>query len=77
MINSFNYKELSKFFETGSTAGINVIQAPKIAIRLEVLNRAVKIEDVDIPGFFYTHLQETKPEWCVVYYCDRELANHL
>ncbi len=63
MIKSFNYKELSKFFETGSTAGINVIQAPKIAICLEVLNRAVKIEDVDIPGFFTSTYR--KPEWCV------------
>ncbi|WP_445494987.1 type II toxin-antitoxin system RelE/ParE family toxin [Photorhabdus sp. SF281] len=52
MIKNFKHKGLKKFFETGSTAGINGMQAPKIATRLEVLNRAVKIEDVDIPGFF-------------------------
>ncbi|NHB93081.1 type II toxin-antitoxin system RelE/ParE family toxin [Photorhabdus cinerea] len=51
MIKSFKHKGLKKFFETGSTAGIDARQAPKIATRLEVLNRAVKIEDVDIPGF--------------------------
>ncbi len=76
MIKSFKHKGLKKFFETGSTAGINTMQAPKIATRLEVLNRAVKIEDVDIPGFFFTPTCR-KPEWCVVYYCDRELANYL
>ncbi|MQL49028.1 Killer protein [Photorhabdus khanii] len=52
MIKNFKHKGLKKFFKTGSTAGVNAMQAPKIATRLEVLNRAVKIEDVDIPGFF-------------------------
>ncbi|EFT4511286.1 Killer protein [Salmonella enterica subsp. enterica serovar Stanley] len=52
MIKSFKHKGLKKFFETGSTAGIDAKQVQKIATRLEVLNRASKIEDIDIPGFF-------------------------
>ncbi|EHD9191502.1 type II toxin-antitoxin system RelE/ParE family toxin [Salmonella enterica] len=52
MIKSFKHKGLKKFFETGSTAGIDAKQAQKISTRLEVLNRAREIEDIDIPGFF-------------------------
>ena len=52
MIKIFKHKGLKKFFETGSTAGINAKQAQKIAVRLEVLNRAIDIDDIDIPGFF-------------------------
>ncbi|EBN4156585.1 Killer protein [Salmonella enterica] len=52
MIKSFKHKGLKKFFETGSTAGIDAKQAQKISTRLEVLNRAMEIEDIDIPGFF-------------------------
>lgn len=52
MIKSFKHKGLKKFFETGSTAGIDAKQAQKIAVRLEVLNRAIDIDDINIPGFF-------------------------
>lgn len=52
MIKSFKHKGLKKFFETGSTAGIDAKQAQKISTRLEVLNRAREIEDIDIPGLF-------------------------
>lgn len=52
MIKSFKHKGLKKFFETGSTAGIDAKQAQKISTRLEVLNRAMEIEDIDLPGFF-------------------------
>lgn len=51
MIKSFKHKGLKRLFETGSTAGIDARQAIKIATRLQVLNKAEKIEDVDIPGF--------------------------
>ncbi|KEY57306.1 type II toxin-antitoxin system RelE/ParE family toxin [Serratia sp. DD3] len=51
MIKSFKHQGLKKFFETGSTAGINAKQVDRIANRLAVLNRAVKIDDVDLPGF--------------------------
>lgn len=51
MIKSFKHKGLKKFFDTGSTAGINASQKTKISLRLAVLNNAAKIEDVDMPGF--------------------------
>ncbi|EPQ1335044.1 MULTISPECIES: type II toxin-antitoxin system RelE/ParE family toxin [Serratia] len=52
MIRSFKHKGLKKFFETGSTAGIDAKQAKKIALRLSVLDLAKVIDDVDLPGFF-------------------------
>lgn len=51
MIRSFKHKGLKKFFETGSTAGIDAKQAKKIALRLSVLDLAKVIDDVDLPGF--------------------------
>lgn len=52
MIKSFRHKGLKKFFETGSTAGIDAKQAKKIGLRLSVLDFANKINDVNLPGFF-------------------------
>ncbi|CAI0709645.1 type II toxin-antitoxin system RelE/ParE family toxin [Serratia proteamaculans] len=52
MIKSFRHKGLKKFFETGSTVGIDTKQAKKISLRLSVLDLAKEINDVDLPGFF-------------------------
>ncbi len=54
MIRSFKHKGLKKFFETGSTAGIDAQQAEKIALRLSVLDLAKVIDDVDLPVFSCT-----------------------
>lgn len=51
MIKSFRHKGLKKFFETGSTVGIDTKQAKKISLRLSVLDLAKEINDVDLPGF--------------------------
>ncbi len=51
MIKSFRHKGLKVFFEMGSTKGINSQHANKIKRQLAVLNRAIKPEDVNIPGW--------------------------
>nr|WP_301289688.1 type II toxin-antitoxin system RelE/ParE family toxin [Erwinia persicina] len=51
VIRSFKHKGLKKFFETGSTAGIDSRNADKIAFRLSALDNAKIIDDVDIAGF--------------------------
>jgi proteic killer suppression protein len=51
MIKSFEHKGLKKFFETGSTVGIDPAQQQKIRIRLVALDTATRIEDMDLPGF--------------------------
>jgi proteic killer suppression protein len=49
MIKSFKHKGLGKFFETGSSAGIQHKQ--KLRIRLIALDTATCIEDMDTPGW--------------------------
>ncbi|CAI1006307.1 type II toxin-antitoxin system RelE/ParE family toxin [Serratia ficaria] len=67
MIRSFKHKGLKKFFETGSTAGIDAKQAKKIALRLSVLDLAKVIDDVDLPGFFLRPLTGARNgQWSVI-----------
>ncbi len=51
MIKSFKHKGLQKFYDTGSTSGIQAIHAKKIRMRLSALDTAFCIEDMDLPGF--------------------------
>ena len=51
MIKSFNHKGLSKFFETGSAAGIQPGHRQKLRIRLSALDTATCIEDMNTPGW--------------------------
>ncbi|MBC8185711.1 type II toxin-antitoxin system RelE/ParE family toxin [candidate division KSB1 bacterium] len=51
MIKSFKHKGLQKFFEKGSTAGIQGSQKNKIRMRLAALDTAVVLADIDLPGF--------------------------
>jgi proteic killer suppression protein len=51
MIQSFRHKGLRRFLETGSTAGISPQFARRLGMILAVLNRAVEIRDMDLPGF--------------------------
>jgi proteic killer suppression protein len=51
MIQSFRHKGLSKFFESGSTAGIQPHHARRLRMLLAALDTAHSIEDMNIPGF--------------------------
>ncbi|HES76072.1 MAG TPA: Killer protein [bacterium] len=51
MIQSFRHKGLRKFYETGSSAGIQPQHAPRLRVMLTSLDTALSIEDMDIPGF--------------------------
>jgi len=51
MIKSFRHKGLSRFYETGSTAGVQASHKKRLRIRLVALETAESIEDMDIPGF--------------------------
>lgn len=51
MIKSFRHKGLGKFFETGSTAGVQPGHAKKLRMVLTALDTAQTIEDMSIPGF--------------------------
>lgn len=51
MIKSFKHKGLKKFFESGSTAGIQTAHDTKILDRLTFLHTATCIEDMNLPGY--------------------------
>lgn len=51
MIESFRHKGLRRFFETGSTAGIQAQHAGRLRMQLAALHTARNIDDMDIPGF--------------------------
>lgn len=51
MIRSFVNKGLKKFFETGSTAGIQPAHKDKISNILATLDKAKIIHDMNLPGF--------------------------
>jgi len=51
MILSFKHKGLKKFYETGSTAGIQAKHAKKLRLLLAALDTAKMIDDMDLPGF--------------------------
>jgi proteic killer suppression protein len=50
MIKSFAHKGLSKFFHTGSTAGIQAKHAIRLAMILKMLDRAKVAGDMAAPG---------------------------
>ncbi|MDH4245786.1 MAG: type II toxin-antitoxin system RelE/ParE family toxin [Nitrospira sp.] len=51
MVQSFRHKGLKKFFESGSTAGIQPHHSKRLRMLLAALDTAQSIEDMDVPGF--------------------------
>ena len=51
MIKSFKHKGLKKFFETGSTAGIQPGHSKRIRMQLAAIDTAQVIDDINLPGF--------------------------
>ena len=50
VIRSFAHKGLREFFETGSNAGIRPEHNKRLRLILGVLNAAVRVQDVALPG---------------------------
>lgn len=66
MIKSFRHKGLRRFYETGSTAGIQSGHAKKIRLELTALDTAATIDDMAIPGFQLHPLKgDRKGEWAI------------
>jgi toxin HigB-1 len=51
MIKSWKHKGLKKFFEHGSTEGIQVKHAKRLRVQLGLLHAATQARDMDIPGY--------------------------
>ena len=66
MIKSFRHKGLGKFYETGSTAGIQSSHSKRLRFQLAALDTAHTIEDMDIPGFRLHPLKgKLKGRWSI------------
>jgi proteic killer suppression protein len=51
VIKSFHHKGLKDFFETGSKRGITSDVATRVRIRLDVIDAAKTVADINLPGF--------------------------
>ena len=51
MIKSFKHKGLEKFYQTGSTKGIQAQHSKKLRMQLAALDTAFCIEDLEVPGY--------------------------
>jgi len=57
MIRSFRRKGLRKFFETGSTGGIQPAHAARLRLQLTRLDAATVAEDMNLPGWRFHKLE--------------------
>lgn len=60
MIKTWKHKGLRQFFYSGSTAGIIAEHAEKLETRLNALNIAESIEDLNFPGYRLHRLKGQK-----------------
>jgi proteic killer suppression protein len=66
MIVSFRHKGLRRFYDTGSTAGIQPAHAKRLRLQLAALDTAVSIQDMDLPGFHLHPLKgQRKGTWSI------------
>ncbi len=66
MIRSFRHRGLREFFETGSKRGISPELAARIGRRLDVLEAAHRLGDIDAHGFNLHRLKgDRKEEWAI------------
>ena len=61
MIRSFKSKALADLWSTGRTAKIDAKMHRRILVRLDRLDVAVKVEEMNVPGFDFHQLKGYKP----------------
>jgi proteic killer suppression protein len=78
-IKSFIHKGLAELWETGRTARIDKRMQKRVLARLDVLDEAVHLSDLALPGFDFHTLKGFKPErhtvhvngpWCITFEFD-------
>lgn len=57
MIRTFRHAGLERYFETGTATGIPADMAKRIQLRLNVLNRARELRDINLPGLGFHPLK--------------------
>ena len=78
MIKSFKHKGLEKFYESGSTKGIQANHAKKLRMQLAALDSAHSIDDMDIPGYRLHQLTgDRKGIWTITVNANWRLTSEL
>lgn len=66
MIRTFKHRGLRRFFESGSTAGINAQHVTRLRVLLARLDVSRSPQDMDAPGFYLHELKgRRKGTWSV------------
>ena len=66
VIRSFRHKGLKRFYETGSTAGIQSLRANRLRLILGRLNVSASVQDMNLPGLMLHPLKgDRKGFWSV------------
>jgi proteic killer suppression protein len=66
MINSIRHKGLRRFFEAGTTKGIQASHERRLQLMLTALDTAATIDDMDIPGYRLHPLKgKMKGRWSI------------
>lgn len=75
MIRTFRHKGLAELWETNKTGAIDQRLHRRTLVRLDALNKALRLEDLRVPGFDFHRLQGTPARytlhvngpWCVTF----------
>lgn len=66
MIKTWQHKGLKDFFETGSLAGIQPSHEKKLRQRLNVINRAREIQEINLPAYRLHRLKGDRSDiWAI------------
>ena len=57
MIRNFKHRGLRELFRNGTTRRVKQDQQDRILRRLDVLNQAESLDELNIPGFYFHKLQ--------------------
>jgi proteic killer suppression protein len=66
MIRTFKHAGLKRYFETGKPQGVRPDMVSRLQVRLNVLNRARELRDLNLPGFGFHSLKgDRKGEYAI------------
>jgi len=66
MIKTFKHRGLRRYFETGGSKTIPSVMKKRMQIRLNALDRAKELRDLDLPGFDFHSLKgDRKGEFAI------------
>ena len=76
MIRTFKNKALADLFQSGKTAKIDRRMHKRLSVRLDAINEAVEIAEINVPGYNFHPLSGFNPArysihvngpWCITF----------